>query len=603
MLKKFFLNALSSFVGAWIAIALFGIVAVIACIGLVGALEGSSAKDTSIAKGSVLVIDLQGQLDERETPTDLNYMSLLQGDIKRPQNLASLVSAIAEAKENKNISAIYLKCNGVMAAPATLNALRAALSGFKESGKKIIAYGGNIATGDYYVASVADRIYMNPAGMLLIQGLGGTNLYMKGLFDKLGISFQVVKVGTFKSAVEPFILTEMSAPARAQLDTLYGNMWSVIREGIASERKKLTAAGIDSIVAREYLFTQPASFSLEKGFVDGLVYERCVDSIIAKTIGKDKDDLKFVEPSSLLSQTDWGTAYSSGKKIAVLYATGEIVDGGGSGTINYMDLVPQIVKLAEDDDVRGLVLRVNSPGGAVYGSTQIGEALDYFKTKGKPFAVSMGAYAASGGYWISCTADRIFADPLTITGSIGIFGLIPNGKGLAEKLGVSPQTVSTDPEADFPNLYYPMSETQMAAMQKYVERGYDTFVARVAKGRNMPESKVRVIGEGRVWDAGKALEIGLVDALGSLGDATDWVAKKAGLGDSFDIACYPKIEESIWDLIPELGNMSAMTAMQKALAGDYEYLAVRFAESVLRAKPIQARMPYFKVEFPKAMAF
>jgi len=601
MLKKFFLNALSSFVGAWIAIALFGIVAVFTCIGIVGAIGGSAATDTSVPKGSVLVINLSGQIDERETPVDINYVSLLRGDIKRPQNLASLVLAISEAKKSDNVSAIYLKCNGVIASPATLNALRDALSDFTKSGKKLFAYGGNLMMGDYYVASVSDQICLNPAGALMIQGLGGTNLYLKGLFDKLGVSFQVVKVGTFKSAVEPFILNEMSTPARAQLDTLYGNMWSVIREKIAGTRP-VTAAGIDSIVSNDYLFTQPASFDKKKGFVDHIIYERSIDSLIAKSLGTEKDDLKFIEPSALISQSDWGQAYGSNEQVAILYATGEIVDGGGAGTINYETLVPQIVKLAEDENVKGLVLRVNSPGGAVYGSTQIGEALDYFKSKGKPFAVSMGAYAASGGYWISCTADRIFADPLTITGSIGIFGLIPNGKGLAEKLGVSPQTVNTNPEADFPDLYSPMTEAQLAAMQKYIERGYDTFVTRVARGRKMPESKVRIIGEGRVWDAGKAVEIGLVDALGSLNDAADWVASKAKLGDSYDIACYPRLEDSIWNLIPELGSMNTTLVLQRVLSGDYDYLAVRFAETVLRRKPVQARMPYINVGFPRPVS-
>lgn len=600
MLKKFFMNTLSSFVGAWLALVLFGVVATVVCIGIVAKIGISSGETESISKGSVMVIDLNGQIDERETPVDLNYLSLLQGDIRRPQNLSSLVMAIGEAKENKNISAIYIKCNGVIASPATLDALRNSLLDFKKSGKKIMAYGGSFLMGDYYVASVADQVCMNPAGMLMIQGLGGTNLYMKGLFDKLGISFQVVKVGTFKSAVEPFTMTEMSGPARAQLDTLYGNMWKVIRENIASSRKGLSADGIDSLVARDYIFTQSAEFDKKAGFIDKLVYERCMDSVVAKFVGKEKDDLKYVSTSALLSQTNWGQAYSSKKQIAVLYATGEIVDGGGASTINYEKLVPQIVKLAEDDNVKGLVLRVNSPGGAVYGSTQIGEALDYFKSTGKPFAVSMGAYAASGGYWISCGADRIFANPLTITGSIGIFGLIPNGKGLAEKLGVNPQTVNTDPEADFPNLYYPMTDTQLAAMQKYVERGYDTFVARVAKGRKMSESKVRRIGEGRVWDAGKALELGLIDELGSLNDACYWVAKKAGLGVSYDVAEYPSLEESIWNMIPELGNMSSVDVMKKALAGDYEYLVVRFASEVLGRKPVQARMPYINVEFNNA---
>ena len=250
------MNTLSSFVGAWIALVLFGVVATIVCIGLVAKLGINSSSKESVSKGSVMVVELFGQIDERESPVDLNYISLLQGDIKRPQNLSSLVTAIGEAKENKNISAIYLKCNGVLASPATLNALRNALLDFKKSGKKIISYGGNMGTGDYYVASSADLVCMNPAGMLLLQGLGGTNLYLKGLFDKLGITFQVVKVGTFKSAVEPFTMTEMSEPARAQLDTLYGSMWRVIRENIASSRKSLSSERIDSIVAKDFIFTQ-----------------------------------------------------------------------------------------------------------------------------------------------------------------------------------------------------------------------------------------------------------------------------------------------------------------------------------------------------------
>ncbi|MDE6144289.1 MAG: S49 family peptidase, partial [Muribaculaceae bacterium] len=364
MLKKFFMNALSSFVGAWIALALFGVVAVIVCVGILAKFGVSDTKSATVSKGSVLSISLEGVIEERETPVDINYLSLMQGEIERPQTLTQLVASIEAAKENRNISAIYLNCKGVSASPATLNALREALSDFRKSGKKVIAYGGSYMMGDYYVASVADSVFLNPAGIVGLQGLGGTSFYFKGLLDKLGVSMQVVKVGTYKSAVEPYILEEMSAPARAQLDTLYGNMWNVMRENMASSRKGLTAAMIDSLV-NDFIFVEPAEKDLSAFLVDRLVYERTVDSVVASVVGVDYDKLNYVSPSALVSQIDWNSGYNSKKRIAVLYACGEIVDGGGNGTINYQKLVPQIVSLADDESVKGMVLRVNSPGGAV----------------------------------------------------------------------------------------------------------------------------------------------------------------------------------------------------------------------------------------------
>ncbi len=599
MLKKFFMNALSSFVGAWIALVLFGVVAVLVCIGIVAKLGVASSNAESVSKGSVLTIELSGMIQERETPLDLDYISLITRDASKPQTLSALVTAIGEAKENKNISAIYLKCGVISAPPATLNALRNALGDFRKSGKKIIAYGDTYTNGSYYVASVADSIFLNPAGSIMMQGLGSTSLYYKNLLDKLGIEIQVVKVGTYKSAVEPYILNEMSVPARAQLDTLYGNMWQYIRSGIAKDRKKVTAAAIDSLISKDFIFIAPASDNVKAGLVDRLVYERNMDDLIADMMGKDKDKLNFISPQTLVDQTAWGQEYNSKNQIAVLYATGEIVDGGGSGTINYQKLVPIIIKLAENDKVKGMVLRVNSPGGAVFGSKQIADALDYFKTKGKTLAVSMGDYAASGGYWISCCSDRIFADPLTITGSIGIFGLIPNVAGLAEKIGVTPQSVSTNPEADFPAFYKPMNEVQQAAMQKYVERGYDEFIKRVSAGRHMDEAKVREIGEGRVWDAQKAKQIGLVDALGGLKDAIDWVASEEDLGENWSVSVYPSLESSVWEMIPELSNIKTENALKNALKGDYDELAVKFLINVLRQKPLQARMPLIEVKMDR----
>ncbi|MDE6298190.1 MAG: signal peptide peptidase SppA, partial [Muribaculaceae bacterium] len=345
------------------------------------------------------------------------------------------------------------------------------------------------------------------------------------------------------------------------------------------------------------IFLRPATDAQKSGLVDKLCYEREMDSNIASILGKEEKKLSFVPPSLLVGQSNFLQPMSSKRQIAVLYAAGEIVDGGGAGTINFEKLVPVITRLAEDDNVKGLVLRVNSPGGAVFGSEQIGDALDYFQSKKKPLAVSMGDYAASGGYWISCCADRIFADDLTITGSIGIFGLIPNAAELLQKIGVSPQLVATNPSAEFPTFYKPMDERQAEAMQKYVERGYDKFVARVAKGRKMKEERVRQIGEGRVWAASTAVEIGLVDKIGSLQDAIDWIAERADVDGNYNLVAYPAIETTFWDFIPQLEGMQAGNPLLSAMEGRFDATLIRFVKGVLGRKPVQAHMPAVDVRF------
>lgn len=591
MLKKFFLNTLSSFVGAWIALVLFGIVAVLVGIGIVAKIGISAVTDSSakVSKGSVLVIELSGELQETETPSEFDYFSLAGGRIEKTQTLAGLKRALAAAKENKNVEALYIKCKGVMASPATLNALREAVADFKESGKKVIAYGDGYGLGDYYVASVADEIFLNPGGAVAIKGLGGMTLFYKGLLDKLGVDVQVIKVGTYKSAVEPFIHTQMSEPARAQLDTLYGNMWAYMTDRICADRESLTPSYIDSLVSKVLIFTANARVCVNSGLVDRLEYERSMDSIIASAIGKDKDKLNFVSPSLLDSQEIMASAFDAKEQIAVLYATGEIVDGGGKSTINFEKFVPIITDLADNDNVKGLVLRVNSPGGSAFGSEQIGEALDYFQSKGKPLAVSMGDFAASGGYWISAGADRIFADPLTITGSIGIFGLIPNLEGLMQKLGLNAEFVSTNPEADFPNIVYPMNPVQLDAMQKMVEEGYDKFVGRVAKGRHLTDATVRRIGEGRVWDAQKAVAIGLVDQLGDMQDAIEWVADKAGV-KNYGLPVYPQIENTVWDFLPQLMDMQIADGVKNIMGDGYSRHAFEHVMLLFTQKPLNARM-------------
>lgn len=560
-------------------------------VGLVVGMHGTD-EVASVKKHSILTLELSGSIVESETPSSINYTALMSGGIEKPQTLNVIVEGLKEGADNKNIDALYIKCGAALASPATFNAIREAVKEFKKTGKKVYAYGDVYTLGTYYVASVSDKIFLNPYGEIAIQGLGSTSMYLKGLFDKLGVEFQVVKVGTFKSAVEPYISTQMSEPARAQLDTLFSTMWDFMKDGICDNRKKLSGSEIDSLVNNGLMFST-AEFAAESGFVDEVVYERVMDERLAKLIDVDKKKLNFVSPSTLIGQLPWTDAYSSKNNIAVLYATGEIVDGASTG-INYQKLVPIITQLADDDKIKGLVLRVNSPGGSAFGSDQIGEALDYFQSKKKPLAVSMGDYAASGGYWISCGADRIFADPLTITGSIGIFGLIPNVKGLSDKLGINPQSVSTNPAANFPTLFTPMDEKQLSIMQKYVETGYDRFIKRVATGRKMTEAKVRQIAEGRVWNAMKAKEIGLVDELGSLKDAIEWTAKKADIYSKYDVSVYPVYEPSFWDVI-SMGDIEAVRMMKAVSDGDFDEAGMHIARKILSRSRILARMPEFEV--------
>lgn len=595
MLKKFFLNFLSSFAGAWIALVLFGVVAVLVIVSLVAKIGMSEMSAEKISKHSVMTIELNGEIIEREVPAEVDYLQLAQGDISVPSTLVTLTSAIREAAENDDIDMIYLKCVSVSAAPATLRALRNELVEFKKSGKKIYAYGDAYELNDYYVASVADSLFVNPDGMVAVNGLNGGSLYFKDLLDKLGIQVQVVKVGTFKSAVEPYISNEMSQPARAQLDTLYGNMWSLMEKEMSMTRP-FNVAGLTKMINTDFLQLQDGKYAESHKLVDKAVYERTMDARIANAVGVDVDDLNFVSYNAVAAQGENPfDNVGGGKEIAVLFATGEIMEGSKTG-INCDVLVPVITELADDDDVCGMVLRVNSPGGSVFGSEQIAEALAYFQSKGKPLAVSMGDYAASGGYWISCHADRIFADPLTITGSIGIFGMIPNAAGLAEKVGVTPQFVSTNPDADFPSLLRPLTETQLAAMQKMIEKGYDQFLTRVATGRKMDKNKVAAIAEGRVWDGETALKLGLVDAMGNLTDATEWVRGQIKDKDreKCKVVSYPTLEPSFWDFLQMSQQSDIRLAMLKEVAGEVpEAEYAKEASYILLRRPVQARIVPF----------
>ena len=462
-----------------------------------------------------------------------------------------MLSAIENAAENDKVEGIYIECNGVSAAPATLKTMRRALKEFKKSGKWIVAYGyEGINQADYYLASVADSIYLNPVGSVDLHGMASVTPYMKKMFDKIGVEMQVVRVGTFKSAVEPYMLEDMSDANRLQQEHYLGTIWKEMLDSIATDRK-LTYDALNSL-CDSVVMTFSADVLMQDKLVDKLAYRGQMDDILRARTKVDKDkDLKFVTPEDLASSLEDPVL---GDHIAVVYAVGEIDGSGSFGSteegINSEKLSETIHDLMKDDNVKGMVLRVNSPGGSAFGSEQIWKAVQDFKAAGKPVAVSMGDYAASGGYYISCGADRIFAERTTITGSIGIFGVIPSFNELVEnKLGVHMASVKTNENGDMAAVGKKLTPAQRAALQNMVNEGYELFTKRCADGRHVTQDSIKQIAEGRVWDGITAKQIGLVDEFGGIREAVAWVAKKAKLGDDYKTQNYPAMEDQFMALL------------------------------------------------------
>ena len=548
MMKKFILIVCGSFVGAFLAFIFFMIAATIMSFAIMGSMSiGSGKKATIVSKHSILKLDLGATVSERGGSDPIDMMSVIRGEgLPSTLGLNTVLSAIQNAAKDDKVDGIYIECNGVSAAPATLQTIRRALKEFKKSGKWIAAYGyEGINQADYYLASVADSIYINPVGAVDLHGMASVTPYMKKLYDKVGVKMQVVRVGTFKSAVEPYMLEDMSDANRLQQEHYLGVIWKEMLDSIAADRKlpyDAMNALCDSVV-----FCFDTKDLAKYKLVDKMVYKTEMDDILrARTKVDKKDDLNFVTPDDLASSLEESV---SGDHIAVVYAVGEI-DGAASilgpaeEGINSEKLSETIHKLMEDDNVKGMVLRVNSPGGSAFGSEQIWKAVQDFKAAGKPVAVSMGDYAASGGYYISCNADRIFAERTTITGSIGIFGMIPSFKELVEnKLGVHMASVKTNENGDMGAVGKDLTPAQLAALQNMVNQGYELFTKRCADGRHVTQDSIKTIAEGRVWDAITAKQIGLVDEFGGIREAVAWIANKAKLGKDYKTQNYPTLED------------------------------------------------------------
>ena len=587
-MKNFFISFLGALAGIWLSIILLGILSVVILVA--AAVSGASSSNISVDRHSVLYLDLDCNVTESKQPR--NIMAELQGDISNTEPLNRLVSVIGSAADDDRIEGIFIDCNGMYAGLAQRQAIYRALSKFKRKApeKWIYAYGDTYTQGDYFIACAADSIFINPEGAVDIHGLSATNLYFKGLLDKLGVNMQVVKVGTYKSAVEPYTMNGPSEASVEQQSLFLNNIWHGIRTMIA-RRRNVPADSVNSW-ANSLLMAKDTDFYLKSRIVDAKVYRHEMLKRLETVTGV--DNLRLVTPSDYAQSGRLDKGDGKHAKIGVYYASGDIVDKGSEG-ISAEQVVPDIIKIAEEDEIDALVLRVNSGGGSAFASEQIWEAIGQYKAMtGKPVYVSMSDYAASGGYYISCGADRIYAEPLTLTGSIGIFGLIPDAEGLITgKLGVTTHTVSTNPSGDIPSLLKPMTPAQKVQMQAYVSRGYELFVSRVAEGRHMSVDSVKMIAEGRVWDGSEALKRGLVDKIGGLESVLADLAEELNV-EQYRLIEYPDVTDKWWEALIEAGAAGVKTRIIRNSLGDMSPLYDAML-TLGEMSPVQARMEFLTV--------
>lgn len=590
MLKRFFISTLGSLTAIWISVMLVIILGMMFAIGSITSTLTSTKTIVNVNPNSILYLKLENTIEERNSTSDI--YSILNNE-PQPQSLSNIVTAIQTAKNDNDIVGLYIACNGSTSGVATKEAIREAIIDFKESGKWVVAYGDMFSQGDYYVATAADEIYMNPVGMLDIHGMASGIPFFKGLLDKVGVDMQIVKVGTFKSAVEPYTLTHMSEANRLQTSIYLNSIWDGIVSSI-SESRGITPTEIN-LIADSLKTMEDATEIVNMKLVNGLKYSNEISDYLKKLTGTDEDDdLSLVNVTDYLnSGVEIAHQKSRNDKIAIYYAYGDITENGKDGIASDR-VVPDILKLAENDDINAMVLRVNSGGGSAFASEQIWHALEYFKSKGKTLYVSMGDYAASGGYYISCGADQIFAQPFTLTGSIGIFGMIPCAKELiTDKLGVNVDFVTTNANSAMSGIVEPLTPFQLKKLQQHVNRGYELFTERVATGRHTTQDSIKAIAEGRVWDGVTAHKIGLVDQLGSLTDAIQALAEAKGYLN-YEVVEYPNMEASFWDIVSEIGYQAKAEMIEHELGAIYPLY--KNVKEITQLDYIQARMETTIVE-------
>lgn len=586
-MKDFFKNVLASIVGVLVSSVIIGAVLALLFFGFVGVLLSSSSETFVLKKNSVLTIRLTGVMKDRVVENPLLELFNL-GEAKE-MALTDILSAIKKAKENDDIKGIYISSGYFMASSASLNEIRNQLSDFKQSGKFIIAYADDYTQGGYFLSTVADKVIMNPQGSLNLQGLSVSPTFYKGMLDKIGVEMQIFKVGTYKSAVEPFMLDKMSAANKEQVSSYIDNIWDTILGEISTSRG-ITVERLNQLTDTLPAFRE-GEFSVKNNLIDTLMYESEVREYL-KTLM----DVEQSKKLNMASVADMGTVGDSRKskssdRIAILYAEGSIVSGSKPTEINDRYIIKEIEKLQDNENVKAVVFRVNSPGGSAYASEQIWKAVENLKAK-KPVVVSMGGYAASGGYYISCNASKIYAEPTTLTGSIGIFGMFPNVEGLTNKVGLSFDNVKTNKFSDYGGITRPMNDQEKAILQQYIERGYKLFLSRCSEGRNIPLAEMEKIAEGRVWTGKQALKIGLVDAIGGIDDALKAAADLASLSD-YSITEYPQLTSPFEAFFKTQTEDIATRALKEYLGSDFHLLkTIKDIKDLKEQDFIQARMPY-----------
>ena len=587
-MKDFLKFTLATVTGIILSSIVLFIIGMVTLFGIMAA----SDTETIVKKNSVMILDLNGTLVERTQEDPLGILSQLFNDDSNTYGLDDILSSIKKAKENEDIKGIYLQANSLGTSYASLQEIRNALLDFKESGKFVIAYADSYTQGLYYLSSAADKVLLNPKGMIEWRGIASTPLFYKDLLQKIGVEMQIFKVGTYKSAVEPFIATEMSPANREQVTTFISSIWSQVTEGVSASRN----IPVDSLkaYADRMLMFYPAEESVRCGLADTLVYRNDVRDYLKRLVDIDEDDnLSLLGLGDMINVRKNVPKDKSGNIIAVYYASGEITDYPGSATseegIVGSKVIRDLRKLKDNDDVKAVVLRVNSPGGSAFASEQIWYAVKELKTK-KPVIVSMGDYAASGGYYISCGADTIVAEPTTLTGSIGIFGMVPNVKELTDKIGLSYDVVKTNKYTDFGNIMRPFSEGEKALLQMMVAEGYDTFITRCAEGRHTTKEAIEKIAEGRVWTGEAAKELGLVDELGGIDKALDIAIAKARVG-GYTIVSYPEKKDVLSSLLDTKPTNYVESQLLKSKLGEY-YRQFGLLTNLKEQSMIQARVPF-----------
>ena len=585
-MKDFLKYTAATIVGLLIFTIIIVAIGMMSIVGMIA--SGSSS--APISDNSVMVLSLNGTLEER---SETDVMSSLMGGGTSSTGLDEVLNAIKKAKENDNIKGIYIEASAFSAdSYASLQAIRKALVDFKKSGKWIVSYGDTYSQGTYYLASTADKVLMNPQGMVDWHGLGGQQMLLKDLLAKFGVKVQLSKVGAYKSAPEMFTADKMSEENREQITAYMNGIWDNILKDV-SESRKISVEQLNQYADSLITFDEPQNFVKYK-FVDKLVYTDEVKDVVKEMLKIGKDD--NINKVSLSSMVNAKGSRNDGEAIAVYYAYGDVVDGAAGGlsqghTIDAQKVCKDLEKLMNDDDIKAVVLRINTGGGSAYASEQIWHSMKQLKAK-KPVVVSMGGMAASGGYYISCIGNYIYAEPTTLTGSIGIFGMFPDASQLlTEKLGVKFEEIKTNKFATFGSMSRPISEEEMAYLNRYIERGYDLFRSRVAEGRKMSVDEVEKIAQGHVWLGQDALKIKLVDALGGLDDAIKKAAELAKIEEYHSVA-YPEAEGWETQLLNKFNDNNYIEAQARLVLGEY-YEPFMLLRTMDKQNAIQARIPFY----------